>query len=222
MVTTASEAAVQRLTQDILSCVLQPDRKLKVRELSDRYAIGATPLREALSQLAARGLVRQEGQKGFRVPPITREQLLDITYTRQVVEGEAFRLAIRHGDVAWEDEIVASFHLLRRSTTAKPGLSQDEWLDAYEVRHHRFHRALIAACPHTTLRVICDDLYSQKTRYRRFVRSLGHAKDKTLVAMHQRLMELALARDTVRAMREIKTHIGSTAQALLAILVDGI
>jgi DNA-binding GntR family transcriptional regulator len=216
---TASEAAVQRLTRDILSCVLPPDRKLKVRELSDRYAIGATPLREALSQLAARGLVQQQGQRGFRVPPITREQLLDITHTRQVVEGEAFRLAMRHGDAAWEDEIVASFHLLRRSL-GKQDLSQGEWLDAYEERHHRFHRALIAACPHLTLRVICDDLYSQKTRYRRFLHSLGQASDKTLIAMHRRLMELALARDTVRGVREIKAHIGSTAQALLGLLAE--
>jgi hypothetical protein len=36
--------------------------------------------------------------------------------------------------------------------------------------------------------------------------------------MHQRLMQLALARDASRGVREIKTHIGSTAKSMLAIL----
>ena len=85
-----------------------------MRDLESRYAMGATPLREALVHLAARGLVAAEGQKGFRVPAVDREDLLDVTQSRQIAEAEALRLAMHHGDAAWEDEIVASFHLLRR------------------------------------------------------------------------------------------------------------
>ena len=217
MAGTESALALRHLTRDILAGVLPPDHKLKIKELSGRYAIGPTPLREALSQLAARGLVAQEGQKGFRVPPVTREHLLDITHTRQVVEAEALRLALQQGDRAWEDEIVASFHLFRREVERhEPG---ERWLDAYEARHHRFHRALIAACPYATLRSFCDDLYSQKTRYRRFLKSLDESQD-IVVATHERLMNLALARGVEAAVHEIKQHIGVTAQQLLALLCE--
>lgn len=217
MTETGSASAIAYLTRDIVAGVLPPDHKLKIHELSGRYAIGPTPLREALSQLSARGLVAQEGQKGFRVPPITREHLLDITHTRQVIEAEAFRLAMVHGDGAWEDELVASFHVLRREAERRE--AGERWLDAYEARHHRFHRALIAGCPYTTLKAFCDDLYSHKTRYRRFLRSLGGPLD-AVVALHERLLHLALARDVDEGPGEIRDHIGVTANELLGILTE--
>ena len=212
---TESQAAAAFITRDILSGALPPSGKLKVRDLSIRYTIGPTPLREALSRLAARGLVEQRGQRGFRVPPVTREHLLDITHTRQIVEADAFRLAIEHGDHAWEDEVSASLLILRRA--AERQTPTETWLDEYEDRHHRFHRALIAACPYATLRAFCDELYEQKTRYRRFLKSLGHPLDG-VIAMHESLAECALTRDSARATAEIASHIGSTANSLLTIL----
>lgn len=215
MAETGSQTAAAYLTRDILSGALPPAGKLKVRDLSLRYEIGATPLREALSRLAARGLVELQGQRGFRVSPVTREHLLDITHTRQVVEAEAFRLAIEHGDGAWEDEVSASLLILIRC--AEREAPTEAWLDAYEERHRRFHRALIAACPFATLRGFCDELYAQKTRYRRFLKSLGQPLDVT-IAMHRRLADAALARNAKQGTKEIAAHIGSTAQSLLAIL----
>lgn len=215
---TDSETAVTFLTRDILAGALAPRHKLKLRELSDRYEIGPTPLREALSRLAARGLVEQEGQRGFRVPPVTRQHLLDITHTRQVIEAEAFRLSMQHGDQAWEDEVSASIEILRRAMRRHE--PTEAWLDDYEGRHHRFHRALIAACPFATLLGFCDELYAQKTRYRRFLRSLGHGEDG-LLGRHEQLAELALARDADAGTAAIQGHIGQTAKALLDLLEPG-
>ncbi|MDT8264202.1 GntR family transcriptional regulator, partial [Roseomonas sp. DSM 102946] len=77
-----------------MSGVLPPRSRLRLRELSALYGLGTTPLREALARLAAEGIVVLEGQKGFSVPPVTREHLLDVTRSRQVVEPEALRLAM--------------------------------------------------------------------------------------------------------------------------------
>lgn len=212
---TDSNTAAAWLTRDILTGVLPPLRKLKLRELSDRYEIGPTPLREALSRLAARGLVEQHDQRGFSVPPVTRAHLLDITHTRQVIESEAFRLAMAEGDRAWEDEVSASIGILRRVMGRQE--PTEAWLDEYEERHHRFHRALIAACPFATLRGMCDALYEQKTRYRRFLLSLGTREDGVL-GSHERLAELALARDPVAGTAALREHIGTTATGLLQVL----
>ena len=190
---TAAEAALTRLKHDIVSGVLEPDRRLKLRELEASYGFGVTPLREALVQLSATGLVVGEGQRGFRVPPVERVDLLDITESRQIIEVQALRLALLHGGAAWEDEIVASVHLLRRELERQDA-EDPAWLDAYEARHHRFHRALIAACPLATLRGICDTLYARKTRYRRVLRAFGKSPSASIAA-HQALADLALARD---------------------------
>lgn len=215
MPATATEAAVKRLKQDIMSGALAPDSRLKMRELKMRYGIGASPMREALAQLAAEGFVHQRAQKGFRVPPVSTAELLDITRSRQIIEAEALALAIEHANPAWEEEIVASFHVLERAITQTKAGTRDQ--EYFEERHHRFHRALIAACPLVALREFCDDLYVRKTRYRRLLSGYGFT-GKQVIAEHRVLMDAVLDRDIPRARHVIKAHIGITADVILEVL----
>lgn len=213
--TTATEAAVRKLKHDIMSGVLAPDSQLKMRELKSRYGIGASPMREALAQLAAEGFVHQRAQRGFRVPPVSIEDLIDITRTRQIAEGEAVRLAIEHATSAWEEEIVASFHVLARAITEAKTGKKDR--DHFEERHHRFHRALISSCPLKSLREFCDDLYVRKTRYRRLLGSYGFTA-KEVIGEHRLLMDAVLDRDVARAQAVIRQHIGITADVIAEVL----
>lgn len=213
--TTATEAAVRKLKRDIMSGALAPDSQLKMRELKSRYGIGASPMREALAQLAAEGFVHQRAQKGFRVPPVSIEELIDITRTRQIAEAEAIRLAIEHATPAWEEEIVASFHVLERAILLTKAGAKDR--DHFEERHHRFHRAMISACPLHSLRDFCDDLYVRKTRYRRLLGGYGFTS-KEVIAEHRLLMEAVLARNIPRAKQAIREHIGITADVIAEVL----
>lgn len=215
MPVTATEAAVQKLKRDIMSGALAPDLQLKMRELKLRYGIGASPMREALAQLAAEGFVHQRSQKGFRVPPVSTAELLDITRTRQRVEAEAIALAIKHADATWEEEIVASFHVLENAIRRTKAGTEDQ--EFFEERHHRFHRALISACPLVALRQFCDDLYVRKTRYRRLLSAYGFTS-KEVIAEHRVLMEVVLARDVPGAKKAIQAHIGITADVILEVL----
>ena len=171
-------------------------------------------MREALAQLAAQGLVHQLSQKGFRVPPLSAAHLTDITRSRQLVEIEAVKLAIEHGDADWEDEIVASFHLLERmfhrlrDATARPDVHE------FESRHQRFHRALIAACPLRSVKEFCDQLYVQATRYRLLLRRYDFTRE-VVVAEHRILMRAVLGRNKAEAAKALKAHIGITADVLL-------
>lgn len=212
---TLSEAAARRLRHDIVGGGFPPATRLRLRDLSARYGLGATPLREALARLAAEGFVLLEGQKGFSVPPVTRAHLLDITRSRQVVEPEALRLAMEQGRTAWEDEIVASLSLLRHEINRRDPAS-GEWVDAYEARHHRFHRALIGACPLPSLLRFCDDLYLQKTRYRRLMET-AHQDWGRMLTVHEALAGAVLARSP-EAPGLLASHIGVTAEMVLALL----
>lgn len=57
--------AFERLRGDILSGRLRPDERLRIQALSDRYEVGATAIREALSRLVIDGLVDSEDQRGL-------------------------------------------------------------------------------------------------------------------------------------------------------------
>lgn len=214
--TTEAATAVLLLRQDILSGALAPEAKLKIRDLKTRYGIGASPMREALAQLAAQGFVRQEAQRGFRVPPVSADELVDITASRQIIESEALRLAVENADTAWEDEIVASYHLFEREII-RFYETGDRRLDVYEQRHHDFHRALIASCPLRALKEFCDELYVRATRYRRLTRSYGFNKD-VVIAEHRTLMDAVLARDAIRSVDAIRAHIALTAEVILKML----
>src|SRR5262245_1055433 len=68
---TLTEQVLDRLRDDIVSGRLAASEKLRVQDLSERYGVGASPLREALSRLTADGLVENESNRGFRVAPMS-------------------------------------------------------------------------------------------------------------------------------------------------------
>jgi DNA-binding GntR family transcriptional regulator len=173
-------------------------------------------MREALSQLAAEGWVDQRAQRGFRVPAISAEEIVDLARTRQIVEAAALALAQQHGAAAWEDEIVSSFHLYALEVERAQGGGQANSEDR-EARHHRFHRALIAACPLTALKDFCDELYVRMTRYRCILRIRG-VPSKHLIEEHRTLMDIALSRNAVAAQVAIEGHVWLTAQVALEVL----
>ena len=91
---TLSAVAVTRLRNDILSCALPPGERLRLDALKTLYGVGFSPLREALVQLCAEGLVELEEQRGFRVAPVSADDLTDVTNTRVDIETLALRGAL--------------------------------------------------------------------------------------------------------------------------------
>ena len=208
-----SELAAEKLRSDIISGALSPGIQLRMRELLPRYAVGVSPMREALVRLAAEGFLEQKPNRGVRVPLITVDELEDLSRTREIIESEAIALATVHGDAAWEDEVSASFHLYERALRETAAGGSADWI-ATEPRHHRCHRALVAACPYPTLRTMCDVIHQRLTRYR-FKLNLYGFNVEDVLAEHRLLVDAALTRDPKRAMAAARAHFGLTATALM-------
>lgn len=204
------ESSVRRqLRGDILTGAVPPNGRLRVMELAARYGVAGTTVREALSRLASEGLVTNEANKGFRVAPVSIADLVDLTRTRQIVDGEAFRLSIQHGDGAWEGEIVGLFHRLSR---IPPDTAHgQEW----ETLHRSFHHALISACGIANLLQISDRLYDLGVRYRFLMLDVAHWT-RDIVAEHRALIEVALARDAERGAELWRSHLDLTTRAITA------
>lgn len=116
-----TEAAAGHLKRDILCGALAPDQPLRLSALARRYGIGHTPLREALSRLAAAGLVVLRRNRGYRVAPVSLCELEDLERARLVVETALLEDAIAHGGLAWESAVVSAHHRLKRTTQALLG-----------------------------------------------------------------------------------------------------
>lgn len=205
---TLSERAAALVEHDILAGVWQPGDRLGIQALSERYEIGATPLREGLSRLVSRGLIAATGQKGFRVAGMSRTDLVDITLVRTMIEAEALRRSIRNGGDDWEAAILATLHRLVRSVERDPETMR-EGAPEFDRLHKAFHRALLEACGSERLLRLHDELYYQAYRYRRAMMS-SFTVHTDFLEPHRTLAEIVLARDAAGAEAELTRHLATT------------
>ena len=210
--------AVDRLRNDILGGTFTPSTRLRIDELKARYGVGGSPMREALSRLVAEGLVHALSQRGFRVAPVSADDLLDITETRQSLEGTAIERAIERGDDAWEGDVLGAFHRLEKYLTRGQEINRAN-LTEWEEIHANFHHTLISACGSPRLIGFCHQLYNQGTRYRHLLQDYNCAS-RDLVAEHRDLVDAVLSRDAKRARAVLEQHIALTADIILSTETD--
>lgn len=200
---------VGQLKQDILTGYFKPGEKLKMSRLKDRYQVGVSPLREALSQLLVEQLVIVENQRGFTVHPISAEEMKDIYHTRAQIEGLCVSQAVELGDDAWEAGILAAAHQLKKSA-ALLDESNPEDIQRWEVIHQAFHTAIASGCASPSLLHVRRSLYEKASRYRNLW--LKHNMLDNVVfdanqKEHQEMIDALLDRNKERAVELIQHHL---------------
>ncbi|MEI8168666.1 MAG: GntR family transcriptional regulator [Rhodoferax sp.] len=205
---TLAERAYLSLRHDVVCGKLAPGERLRVEHLKDQYEVGAGTLREALSLLVSDALVTAEGQRGFRVAPISLGDLEDVTNTRVMLETEALRQSIRHGDSQWEAALVASYQQLTQTESDPNGTDPGLW----ECRNKSFHAALNAGFDSNWSKYFLDILYRHAERYRNINWRLtaAHASDRDVHREHEDIFRAALARQDSRAALALESHIRLT------------
>lgn len=208
--------AHSELKSNIIAGVHLPGEKLRVEHLKQRYGVSGGTLREALTMLIADRLVIAEGQRGFRVKPVSISDLIDLNRIRIVLEKEAIRQSISCGDARWEGKVVSAFHLLTRATRAlEENPSDTEVFDDWERWHREFHIALFSADPSEWTRYFLDIAYQQCERYRYMFHALtqdmvrGH-RERDVQAEHTAILDAVLERDANTASKLLEQHLMRT------------
>jgi GntR family carbon starvation induced transcriptional regulator len=208
--TTLVEKAYGVLRRAIVRGELLPGDKLKIDVLQKQHAISSSPLREALNRLTAEGLVTSEGNRGFRVAPISLEDLADIVKLRVVLERQAVEASIAEGDDSWEAGVVAAFYRLEREEKRifeEQLPLNEEWSQ----RHRDFHMAILSGGRSKRLINMVANLFDQAERYRR-LSAVYRKGPKNKSNEHKRLMDAVLSRDPVLAAERLREHVEKTAQ----------
>lgn len=106
------QTAFERLLAEIRTGSLKPGDRLTETELAQRLGISRTPVREAIRQLEASGLVRHLPRIGATVRRLDYAEVMELYEMRVVLEGTAARMAARAAsdiELAELEEIHAEF-----------------------------------------------------------------------------------------------------------------
>jgi DNA-binding GntR family transcriptional regulator len=210
---TRTEQVYDILRAELLNGGLHPGQKLKMVELTDRFGVSQSVVREALTRLTEQGLAVATPQRGFRVRDLSIEDIAELTETRIQVESLALRLAVERGDLQWETGILAAHHRLERTpVTREDGTVSEDWA----VQHRDFHQALLTGCGNRRLESVVNSLRDSAELYRRWYWVLADDHQRDLATEHRQLKELALARDAGRAIEVLTEHIDRAPSLLIA------
>ena len=148
-----STQLVHRLREEIISGALKSGSKINLATAREHFGVSLSPLREALARLVPDGLAEFEDNRGYRVAPVSLENLAEVTQLRTEFECSALRHAMTAGDVDWEADVMRDLYRLSRIARDP---AHPETLAHWEAAHAEFHMTLIAGCNMPLLQNTCS------------------------------------------------------------------
>jgi DNA-binding GntR family transcriptional regulator len=206
------ESLRDSLQERILNGEFREGDSLLQDAIAAEYDVSRMPVREALRQLEACGLVAMRTHKGAVVTTIPTEQIKELFELRATLECDLLRRAIERctdQDIADARVILGELEeSYRRGDVARWGSLN--WA---------FHERLYAAADRVQTLAIVQGVNVQTERYLRLhlllTDGLGVAEKE-----HRELLRLCALRQTEQAVAFLNEHISGTCRALLAALLN--
>ncbi|MEU6557561.1 GntR family transcriptional regulator [Streptomyces sp. NPDC046915] len=194
------ERVADALRAALIAGELRPGEVYSAPSLAARFGVSATPVREAMLDLAKEGLVDAVPNKGFRVTAVSDRQLDEYTHVRALIEIPTVVALTGTADRAGLEALRPAAREIVTAAAAGD-------LIAYVEADTRFHLGLLALAGNTHLVEVVADLRGRSRLYGLTAlveagRLLASAEE------HLELLDALLARDE-NAVREVMTrHLG--------------
>jgi DNA-binding GntR family transcriptional regulator len=149
------------LRERLVTGRMAPGHELSTRTLAAELGVSQTPVRDALSRLAAEGAVSIRSKRRIRVPHMTQDRFDDLLRCRLMLEPEAAVLALPHIDAG------RIAHLRAVDAAIDAAIAGGD-ADAYMRANHDFHFTLYGAQPGATLLQLIETLWLQFGPFMRY------------------------------------------------------
>lgn len=198
-----SEAAADTVRAMIVDGRLAAGDRINEVRLAQQLGVSRTPLREALSGLAAEGALSSVPRIGYFVRPLTLDEFEQIYDIRPLLDPEALRLA-----GVPDEKRIAGLEKLNADLARAKGLRAIEIDDAW-------HIELIAGCPN---RVLIEMIENMIVRTRRYELALMREQKNVDVATqdHDRIVAALRAGDLKAACDALKQNMQSGREPIVA------
>lgn len=197
---TRTEALRLQLADEIVSGVLEPGTPLDEQELAGRFGVSRTPVREAIRQLSASGLVSVRPHRGAVVALPTPRQLNDMFEAMAELEGLCAGMAARNMTIAERRALEALHEELRTLVREGDPLR-------YHERNESFHTAIYAGSHNSYL---ADITLMTRTRVAPFRRAQFRAAGRLggSYEEHDLVVQAIMRGDQAGASEAMRNHIG--------------
>ncbi len=229
MTVRATDQAITRLKELISSGEFTAGARLPTeRELTLRFGVSRSSLREAVRALTLVGVLEPRVGDGTYVTTLEPEllltgvgfvgdlvggaSLLELHQVRRILEPEATRLAaprLTDEDLARLAECLAQME------------AAGDAVQAFVEADTAFHRVILAACGNATLASLVENLSTGTQRARMWQSLVSRDAVEATLASHRSIYEALVARDAQRAAAADLMHLTIAEEWLRSFVDDG-
>lgn len=206
------EKAYRHIQQLIANGVLEPGSGISELSLAKDLGSSRTPIREAMNQLAAEGLLEQSSTGGMTVAQLRREDIIELYELREALEiyavGKAASIPLRPADKDRLQSMVDEILVLKDELVTR-GATE---LDAAQMKRFLacdlgFHALLISMTQNSRIQKLVNE-----TRLLIRIFSIqSHTHDvsqlQSIYEFHHKILEAVAQQDGARAMQVAAEHI---------------
>ncbi|WP_434992101.1 GntR family transcriptional regulator [Arthrobacter sp. Ld5] len=208
---TTQAFVLAELRRAIIAGEFLPGQPLRQDALAERFGVSRVPLREALKTLESEGQVVYEPHRGHRVATLSLADLLEVYRIRQLLEGEAARVALAKNP---DGAVLNNLKVAARDV--ETASSEGDLLRMTEA-NRRFHFVLVEAAGMPRLERVIKILWDATDAYR-FV-YYGTPSNRSRVEHEHALMIDAFAeRDAEKLILLLDEHREHAVKALRTFL----
>jgi DNA-binding GntR family transcriptional regulator len=189
----------QTLADRIAQGDVAPGQKLEEKALADEFGVSRTPVREALRELGARGLIEINPRRGGVVARISVPQLADMLEAECELEATCARLAAQRLTAVEREQL---YDLHRRCGDAVK--SKD--LEGYLAANRDFHDHICRGAHNTTIAAMAVDLRARLAPFRQRQAGTIEARMQQSLDEHQGIVDAIRANDARTAFDAMCAH----------------
>jgi DNA-binding GntR family transcriptional regulator len=202
---TLVEITYNALKSDIAKNILEQGQKINIRELSERYQISETPIKQALNRLVSEELVVSIPRKGMKVREVKLEEIEELFEIRYMFETFFIKKIINH--VQKNPAVLNEFcvNLKEHENTIKKVSDIEEYYNNYEI-DRKFHQLYMKCSENKVVEKLYNNLKIHG--YINYVYGKQEMGQMIKGMEEHKLIYKALeAYDADELRKEIKTHI---------------
>ncbi|EKE68682.1 GntR family transcriptional regulator [Gallaecimonas xiamenensis] len=210
---TRTSYVLDSLRDRILSGELKAGEPLRQNLLAESLNVSRIPVREAMMQLEAEGLIDFEAHKGARVTPLSVEQAEELFDIRLLLEPDLLARSIPH--LTALDLHQSQGYLLQMDAALKQGSIQD-WAGL----NRQFHLSLYAGAQRPRTLELVETLNTHADRYVRLHLLLDGGVQRA-EGEHEALLACCRDQRIDEAVERLKVHIRDAKQDVINMILAG-